>query len=98
MTLIDLLQSQLMDPFRIGLIVALLYTAIRNQAVSGMVLPLAAGVVFLAVILPSTMGLGAAVDLGLWTVIGVGIAANAILLAVVWAGWQILQRLQRLQR
>jgi len=41
------------------------------------------------------MGLGAAADLGLWTVIGVGVVANAILLAVALAGWQILQRFQR---
>lgn len=95
MGMVDLLQSQLLDPFRIGLIVALLYTAIRNQAVSGLVLPLAAGVVFLAVILPSTMGLGAAVDLGLWTVIGVGILANSILLAIALAGWLVIQRSQR---
>lgn len=95
MTLTDLLQSQLMDPFRIGLVLALLYTAIRNQAVSGFVLPLAAGVMFLAIILPSTMGLGAAAALGLWTVVGVGVIANAILLAVALAGWQIIRQFQR---
>ena len=95
MTLTDLLQSQLLDPFRAGLIVALLYTAIRNRAASGFVLPLAAGVVALAVILPSTMGLGAASELGLWRVIGVGVVANAILLAIALAGWHILQRFQR---
>ena len=95
MTLTELLQSQLTDTFRIGLVVALLYTAVRNRAVSGFALPLAAGLVFLAVILPSTMGLGAAAGLGLWTVVGVGLVANAILLAVALAGWQVIRRVQR---
>lgn len=95
MTLTDLLLAQLLDPFRIGLIIALVYTALRNQAATGMALPLAAGVVFVAVILPTTMGLGAAADLGLWKVVSVGVAANAIVLAVVLACWQIVQRLQR---
>lgn len=95
MTLIDLLQSQLLDPFRIGLIIALLYTAIRNRANTGSVVPLAAGVVFVAVILPSTMGLGAAETLGLWTVIGVGVLSNVILLSIALVGWQLLKQVQR---
>ncbi len=94
MSLSDLLQSQLLDPFRLGLIIALLYTTLRNRVATGLALPLAAGVVFVAVILPTTMGLGAAAELGLWTVIGVGIVANAILLAVALAGWWIIRRFQ----
>ena len=95
MTLTDLLYAQLLDPFRIGLILALFYTALRNRVNTGMALPLAAGLVFVAVILPSTMGLGAAEPLGLWTVVGVGVMANAILLGIVLVGWQIVQRLTR---
>lgn len=95
MTLTDLLQSQLIDPFRIGLIIALLYTAERNKAATGMALPLVAGLVFVAVILPSTMGLGAAAALPLWQIIGVGIVANITILAVVMAGWRIVQRVRR---
>lgn len=95
MTLTDLLHSQLLDPFRIGLVVALLYTALRNRAVSGFGLPLAAGVVLLAVILPATRGLGAAAPLGLWTVIATGVVANAVLLAAALAGWQVIARLRR---
>jgi len=92
MTLTDLLLSQLLDPFRLGLIVALLYTAIRNQAATGMALPLAAGVAFVAIILPTTIGLGAAEPLGLWAVVGVGVVANAILLALAYGVWQIARR------
>ncbi len=95
MTLFDLLQSQLTDPFRIGLIVALLYTAVQNRAVTGMALPLVAGLAFVAVILPTTMGLGSAAALGQWTVVWVGLIANAILLAVALAGWQVIQRIRK---
>ncbi len=100
MTLTDLLQSQLIDPFRIGLLIALLYTAIQNRAATGMVVPLAAGVVFVAVILPSTMGpgptgSGAAAALPLWQVIAVGLVANAVILAVIMGVWRIVQRLRR---
>jgi len=94
MTLTDLLQSQLIDPFRIGLLTALLYTAIQNRAATGMAIPLAAGVVFVAVILPGTMGLGAAAALPLWQVIAVGLVANVVILAVIMAIWRIVQRLR----
>jgi hypothetical protein len=47
--------SQLSDVFRIGLIVALVLTMYRTSPVTGRVFPLAAGVVFVAVLLPSTM-------------------------------------------
>jgi tellurite resistance protein TehA-like permease len=51
----DLVFSQLGDVFRIGLIIALVVTMRRTSTVTGHVLPLVAGVVFVAVILPSTM-------------------------------------------
>jgi len=52
---IELVLSQLSDVFRIGLIMALVLTMRRTAPVTGRVLPLAAGVVFVAVLLPSTM-------------------------------------------
>ena len=42
--MIDLIQSQLLDPFRIGLIAALVFTMLRTRGATGTVLPLAAGV------------------------------------------------------
>ena len=53
--MIDLVFSQLSDVFRIGLIIALVVTMLRTSTVTGRVLPLVAGVVFVAVILPTTM-------------------------------------------
>lgn len=73
----DLLISQLADPFRIGLIVALVLTTLRNAAISGTIVPLLAGAVFVAVIIPVAMEGGADP-----TRIATGLVANAILLGV----------------
>ena len=50
----DLLAAQAGDVFRIGLLIALLLTTLRNRPVTGMVLPLAAGAIFVAAIIPLT--------------------------------------------
>lgn len=92
MTLIQLLTSQLGDLFRIGLLIALIYTTLQNRTQTGLWLPLAAGAVFVAVILPSTMGLGAAEALGFWRVVAVGLVANAIILTIAMAAWALYQR------
>ncbi len=86
----DILISQLTDPFRIGLIVALLVTALRTRLATGMLIPLGAGVLFIAVMLPSTMGLPAGADLV--TAVGIGAVANAILLGVALLGWLVYDR------
>jgi hypothetical protein len=86
----DILISQLTDPFRIGLIVALLVTALRTRLATGMLIPLGAGVLFIAVMLPSTMGLPAGADLV--TAVGIGAVANAMLLGVALLGWLVYDR------
>ncbi|MEY4871841.1 MAG: hypothetical protein RLZZ563_1171 [Pseudomonadota bacterium] len=88
--MMDILISQLTDPFRIGLILALLFTALRTRAETGMLIPLGAGVLFVAVMLPSTMGLPDGADLK--TAVGIGAVANAILLGVALLGWAAYQR------
>ena len=77
----ELLISQLTDVFRIGLIVALVVTMHRTSAVTGRLIPLVAGVVFVAVILPTTMP-GASTNLT--EAVTVGILSNLIILAFVW--------------
>lgn len=89
----DILQSQLTDIFRAGLIVALIYTMTRTRAATGTVLPLAAGIVFVAFIVPLTSA-GTSVA-PLWMQIGVGLVSNAILLAAGLAIWQVVERLRR---
>ncbi len=90
MPLTDLLTAQLTDPFRIGLVVALMITTLRTQAVTGTLLPVLAGLVFIAVIIPSTMQATAAQPL--WQLVTVGFVANAILFAVVYGIWHLIAR------
>lgn len=85
--MMDLINSQLTDPFRIGLLIALFVTMLRTRAASGTVLPLAAGIVFVAVIVPSTMGGGFALQ----TVLA-GIISNAVIVAAILGIWTIYQR------
>lgn len=90
MTLTDLLLSQLTDPFRIVLLMALFVTMLRTQTATGTLLPLAAGMVFVAVILPTTLQTTLAAPL--MQVIGVGLVANAILLVIIFAAFSLYQR------
>lgn len=76
-TLLDLFLSQITDVFRIGLIAALIYTTQRTRQATGTVLPLLAGIVFVAVIIPTTQGTGTVEQ------IVVGLLANAAILAVL---------------
>ena len=89
--MIELIQSQLADPFRIGLILALVVTMYRTQAATGTLLPLAAGVVFVAVILPST-GIGGGADL--MQAVLAGILSNLIILGIVLALAALVRRLR----
>ena len=93
MTLPDLLLSQLSDPFRIGLLIALFITMLRTRTASGIWVPLAAGVVFVAVILPTTMQ--TTLPAPLTQVIGVGVLANVVIVALVMAAWEVYQRVRR---
>jgi hypothetical protein len=89
--MIDLVISQLTDPFRIGLIVALVVTMFRTQAATGQVVPLALGVIFVAVILPST---NPPTDVALTNAIGAGLVSNVIILAIVLALAVLFRRLR----
>lgn len=80
--MIDLIETQLLDPLRIGLILGLVITMFRTQAVTGRVLPLALGVVFVAVILPLS---NPKPQIDLVTAVLAGIVANLALLAVTLA-------------
>ncbi len=90
MTLPDLLLSQLSDPFRVGLLIALFATMLRTRVASGTLIPLAIGAVFVAVLLPLTAQAQLAVPMTV--AIGVGIVANVIWLAVILAVWTLYQR------
>jgi hypothetical protein len=89
---IELVFSQLTDVFRIGLIVALVVTMFRTSTVTGRVLPLAAGVVFVAVILPTTMPSGSA---NLGDEIIAGLITNLIILVPVLVLARLFVKLRR---
>jgi hypothetical protein len=91
-TLIDLVISQLADPFRIGLLIALVVTMQRTAAVTGRVIPLLAGVVFVAVMLPTTMP---SATVGLRDAILAGLVSNVIILLPVLAAAWLIARWRR---
>jgi hypothetical protein len=83
MTNFEILLSQLTDPFRLGLIVALVLTMLRTESVTGRWIPLALGVAFVAAIIPMTIG--RASEVPLVTLIVLGLVANLVILALVMA-------------
>ena len=90
--MIDLVFSQLTDVFRIGLIVALVMTMQRTAPVTGRVLPLVAGVVFVAVILPTTRPGGNA---SLIDAILTGLVSNLVILVIVLAIARLVALMRR---
>lgn len=90
--MIELVFSQLSDVFRIGLIVALVITMLRTSTVTGRVLPLIAGVVFVAVIVPSTLS-GSTETLN--QEIAAGLISNLIILVPVLVLAKLIASLRR---
>ncbi len=88
MTATEILTAQLADPFRIALLIGLVLTQRRTAAATGTWAPLAAGLVFVAVIIPVTMG--TAVPLA--ASVGLGLVANLILLIPVLAVFALWDR------
>ncbi len=89
MSLFEILASQLSDVFRVGLLVMLLLTVRNTYGRTGLVLPLAAGLLFVAVLIPMTNADGAE---ELWVLIAVGLLSNAAIVAVVLAGYVVVTR------
>ncbi|GHC53923.1 hypothetical protein [Neogemmobacter tilapiae] len=91
MTTAELITLQLSDLFRIGLIVALFATMLRTRAQTGTWIPLAAGVIFVAVMLPMTMPQ----TLGepMLRQVLVGLVSNGIILGLVLGAWTVYRRL-----
>lgn len=82
MTVYDLFILQITDPFRLGLLAILLITTRNTLAQTGFFLPLLAGVVFVAILIPLTFTPQAA---DWWLQVGVGLLSNVIILAVILA-------------
>jgi hypothetical protein len=88
----DLVLLQLTDPFRIGLIIALVVTMLRTAAVTGRALPLSLGVLFVAVILPTTMPSSTA---SVSDAILAGLISNLIIVGPVLAAAMLIARQRR---
>ena len=89
--MLDLIQTQLLDPLRIGLIAGLVITMYRTRAATGVVLPLALGVAFVAVILPVSNPMP---EIALTDAVLAGLVANLVLLAIALGLSVIVRRLR----
>jgi len=88
----DLLLGQLTDPFRIGLIAALVVTTANTSAHTRWVLPLSLGVLFVAFLIPTAMPQPGVAFL---PAVLTGLVANIVWAAVgvaLWLGWTRLNR------
>jgi hypothetical protein len=81
----------LTDPFRIALLVALVYVWNRNRGAEGGVLPLAAGYAFVAVLLPASKGMTS----GLVPGVLMGLVSNFVILGIVLGLWTLWNRRPR---
>jgi hypothetical protein len=90
MATLDLFLAQLVDPFRIVLVAGLVLTMLRTRTATGIWLPLAAGVAFIAVLIPTTLTAGQG-DLA--RQVGVGLVSTAVLVAVGLAVRALVLRL-----
>lgn len=81
----DLFVSQLIDPFRIGLLFFLLHTAYRTRPTTGLIAPLILGIVFVAILLPLTTARAHPDMVPLWQSVVFGILSNTMILAAFLA-------------
>jgi hypothetical protein len=82
-----LLTSQMTDILRIGLLVGLIYTTERTRAQTGLILPLLAGIAFVAIVIPAS-NLPASVSF--LAAVVTGLAANTLIVAVLLAIWKLI--------
>ena len=92
MDITSLLAQQFTDIFRLGLLAGLIYTTERTRQQTGVVLPLIAGIIFVAVIIPATMPRP---EVPLWLAAATGIGVNAVITAVFWLAWQAATKARR---
>ncbi len=92
MELSALLLEQFTDFFRLGLLAALIYTTERTRQQTGVLLPLIAGIIFVAIIIPATMPKP---GVTLWQAAASGVAVNAVITAVFWLVWQAVSKARR---
>ena len=90
MQFVEIFLSQLTDPFRIGLLIVLVITAINTSAQTGFFLPLLLGAIFVAILIPTAMSDEAR---NTYSLIAVGFVSNAVILGIVLGARMIAARL-----
>jgi hypothetical protein len=81
MSVADQMIAQFLDPFRIGLLVALVLTAYNTAGTIGIGIPLALGCMFVAVIIPLTTQAG---NEGVtMAVVLTGLLVNAVIVGLI---------------
>lgn len=93
MDVIHLIVVQLADPFRIGLLVALLFIAANNSGILNRSLPIGLGLIFVAVLIPTAM---ASEEVEPVTAqIGVGLVSNAIVVSILLFAEALFEKIRR---
>lgn len=93
MPYLDIYLAQLTDPFRIGLLIALVLTAVNTAPNLNRWIPIALGIVFVAVLIPYSFG--SSDDVAKAFAVGVGLVSNITLLAVMLGAKALYTRLAR---
>lgn len=93
MSFMDMLTAQLMDPFRIGLLIALVFTAANTASATGTYIPLLFGAVFVAILIPTTLAAASTPDKT--SAIAIGLLSNAIILAIILGARELYRRLSK---
>ncbi|MBJ2153625.1 hypothetical protein [Paracoccus sp. IB05] len=93
MTFSQIIVSQFADPFRIILLIGLVWTMMRTRAASGTLIPLGAGIVFVAVLIPMT--LTAASEIPVRDQILAGLVTNTVITGIVLGIWEAVNRARR---
>lgn len=92
MDLSALALAQFTDIFRLGLLAGLIYTTERTRQQTGVLLPLLAGIIFVAVIIPATMPVAGVPQM---TATATGLAVNAVIVGLFWLAWQAISKSKR---
>jgi hypothetical protein len=85
--------EQLADPFRVGLLIALLFTAANSSGVLNRWLPIALGLAFVAVLIPTAMASDMADPVT--AQIGVGLLSNGIIVGIMLLAEAVFNRIRR---
>lgn len=93
MDVTHLIMAQLADPLRMGLLVALLFVAANSKGMIGRGLPIALGLVFVAVLIPTAMASDEAEPVT--AQIGVGFLSNAIILGIMLSAEAVVEKLRK---